>query len=116
MEPEDPRPRLAYDRTHLANERTLAAWLRTGLAVAAVGFAAIHLLPTAGDDGGVVLLIGGGMVTAGAGVMLFGAWRFAVVSRALGEGASPRMGVRPGAVYLVTTAIALLLLSLLVTL
>jgi hypothetical protein len=45
VEEEDPRQRLAYDRTLLANERTFAAWIRTGLSVAAVGLAAGQLLP-----------------------------------------------------------------------
>ena len=43
-------PRLATDpdsraRTHLANERTFLAWLRTGLSVMAVGLAAAGFLP-----------------------------------------------------------------------
>ena len=33
----DPRPDLAYSRTHLANQRTYAAWLRTGLSIAGAG-------------------------------------------------------------------------------
>jgi putative membrane protein len=43
-------PRLAADRdsrarTHLANERTFLAWLRTGLSLVAVGLAAAGFLP-----------------------------------------------------------------------
>ncbi len=43
-------PRLAVDRdsrarTHLANERTFLAWLRTGLSLTAVGLAAAGFLP-----------------------------------------------------------------------
>jgi putative membrane protein len=43
-------PRLAFDpdsraRTHLANERTFLAWLRTGLSLMAVGLAAAGFLP-----------------------------------------------------------------------
>jgi putative membrane protein len=43
-------PRLAVDRdsrarTHLANERTFLAWLRTGLSLMAVGLAAAGFLP-----------------------------------------------------------------------
>ena len=43
-------PRLAVDRdsrarTHLANERTFLAWLRTGLSLMAVGLAAARFLP-----------------------------------------------------------------------
>src|SRR5918995_462342 len=44
------KPRLAADRdsrarTHLANERTFLAWLRTGLSLVAVGLAAAGFLP-----------------------------------------------------------------------
>jgi putative membrane protein len=44
------RPRLAVDRdsrarTHLANERTFLAWLRTGLSLMAVGLAVAGFLP-----------------------------------------------------------------------
>ena len=44
------KPRLATDmdsraRTHLANERTFLAWLRTGLSLVAVGLAAAGFLP-----------------------------------------------------------------------
>jgi putative membrane protein len=34
---------LAASRTHLANERTFAAWLRTGLSVAAAGIAVARI-------------------------------------------------------------------------
>jgi putative membrane protein len=44
------KPQLAVDRdsrarTHLANERTFLAWLRTGLSLMAVGLAAAGFLP-----------------------------------------------------------------------
>lgn len=42
------RPRADVDsraRTHLANERTFLAWLRTGLSLVAVGLAAAGILP-----------------------------------------------------------------------
>lgn len=48
--PREPsRPRADADsraRTHLANERTFLAWLRTGLSLVAVGIAAAGILPT----------------------------------------------------------------------
>ncbi len=44
VDPDDPRVRLAEDRTVLAAERTYAAWLRTGLAFLSVGLAAQRFL------------------------------------------------------------------------
>jgi uncharacterized membrane protein YidH (DUF202 family) len=49
---------LAYDRTHLANERTYAAWLRTGLSVAAGGIAVAHLVPEPSRDSLMALGLG----------------------------------------------------------
>jgi putative membrane protein len=115
-EPEDPRQRLALDRTLLANERTLAAWIRTGLSVAVVGLAAVHLLPAAGPRGPLLVSLGAALVLSGVGVIVFGAWRFATVARALGDGATRGTGVRPAAVYLLALTVALLLLALLVVL
>lgn len=43
MTSDDPRPRLAYDRTVLANERTFAGWLRTGFAAVGIGLG-FHVL------------------------------------------------------------------------
>jgi putative membrane protein len=64
-------------RTHLANERTFLAWLRTGLSLIALGLAAAHFLP---DD----LVPGFPIVTAsslilvllGTSMVLFGALRY----------------------------------------
>jgi len=41
----DSQTQWAFERTKLAKERTLAAWLRTGLAIVAAGFAIAKLLP-----------------------------------------------------------------------
>lgn len=61
-------------RTHLANERTFLAWLRTGLSLVALGLAIAHFLDPDGLAGpdlalalGVVLVISGIAVTAAGG-------------------------------------------------
>ncbi len=61
-------------RTHLANERTFLAWLRTGLSLVALGIAVAHFLEPARDRGpsfalvlGVVLVVSGTLVTAAGG-------------------------------------------------
>jgi putative membrane protein len=78
---EEARPRAgdpdSRARTHLANERTFLAWLRTGLSLVAVGLATANFLP---HD----LLPGFPYVTsfslllvlAGTGAVLFGAMRY----------------------------------------
>ena len=105
--------RLAYDRTHLANERTYAAWLRTGLSVAAGGIAVAHLVPEPSRDSLVALALGAAFVLTGAGVMAYGARRFARVTRQLAEGSGEPAIVSPRAAYLLTAAVAVLLLAVL---
>ncbi len=115
VEEEDPRQRLAYDRTLLANERTFAAWIRTGLSVAAVGLAAGQLLPEAPGRRRYVAALGVLLVVAGIGIMAFGAWRFAAVGRDLAGAGSPAARA-PTAIYALTALVALLLAGLLLAL
>jgi putative membrane protein len=115
VEEEDPRQRLAYDRTLLANERTFAAWIRTGLSVAAVGLAAGQLLPEAAGRRRYVAALGVLLVVAGIGIMAFGAWRFAAVGRDLAGAGSPHARA-PTAIYALTALVALLLAGLLLAL
>jgi putative membrane protein len=60
------RTRESHERTGLALERTLAAWLRTGLTMIGVGLGVAKLLPDSSDLGlarilGIVLIVGGGI-------------------------------------------------------
>jgi len=113
MSEEDPRPRLAYDRTLLANERTFAAWIRTGLSVAAVGLAAGHLIPLSPGRRPAAVALGVLLVMTGIGLIAFGAWRFAVVNRDLRNAGSPSTPVEPAAIYALAGLVALLLVGLL---
>ena len=61
-------------RTHLANERTFLAWLRTGLSLVALGIAVAHFLEPQEGQGlgfavilGVILVASGMLVTAAGG-------------------------------------------------
>jgi putative membrane protein len=97
---EDPRP---DTQSELANERTYLAWLRTGLALVAVGVAAEQLLPAKGIIWarqliGVTLILAG-VLTAG-----LARWRWRRVDRAMRSG-RPIPGPILG--YLVATAIVL---------
>ena len=90
-------------KAELANERTYLAWLRTGLALMAVGVAAERVLPAEGIIWarqliGVSLILAG-VLTAGSA-----RWRWQRVDRAVRAG-DPIP--RPNLGYLVTAAIVL---------
>ena len=109
---EDPRNRLAYDRTLLANERTYAAWLRTGLGIAAFGVALGHL---AEAPGRVERAAAAALVAAGAAVVVYGGWRFARMGRDLRAEGSPGARASTAPILLLTLVVALLLATLLFT-
>lgn len=64
-------------RTHLANERTFLAWLRTGLSLVAVGLAAANFLPLDLVPGfPFVRLFSLLLVLFGTAMVIFGARRY----------------------------------------
>jgi inner membrane protein YidH len=64
-------------RTHLANERTFLAWLRTGLSLVAVGLAAARFLPLALVPGfPYVTMFSVLLVVCGTGLVLYGGARY----------------------------------------
>jgi putative membrane protein len=71
------RDRLALDRTHLANERTLLAYVRTAFMLIAAGATAIKALP----DDRLIVATGWALLACGLLVALFGAWRFRTIRR-----------------------------------
>ena len=86
----------ATRRTRLANERTLMAWVRSGLAAFAVGLGAGKLIPEL--SGGTDLpfeLVGVGFAVLGVVFILYGYIRHREVEEALdrGEYVSPSRGV-----------------------
>jgi putative membrane protein len=105
--------RLAYDRTHLANERTFAAWLRTGLSVAAGGIAVAHLVPEPSRDSVEALTLGAAFVLLGVAIMTYGARQAAAVAERLareGHDVRPRSA---RSLYVVTGLVSLLLVTVL---
>lgn len=106
---EDPRQRLAYDRTHLANERTFAAWIRTGLTVSAAGFGVTHLSSELKVAPAASLWLGMLFGLAGIGFILFGAWRFSRVSRDLSRAGSPNTPVTLSAIFILAALLSVLL-------
>ena len=67
----------AKNRTHLANERTFLAWLRTGLTCMALGMAALQVLDEH-EIGGIPLtrVIAALLVALGIWLVVLGRWRF----------------------------------------
>jgi len=90
-------------QAELANERTYLAWLRTGLALMAVGVAAERVLPAEGIIWA-RQLIGVSLIFAGVLTAGLARWRWQRVDRAVRAG-DPIP--RPNLGYLVTAAIVL---------
>ena len=64
-------------RTHLANERTFLAWLRTGLSLIAVGLAAAQFLDRDPVDGIPVTAFAAFLIAAGTATVAAGAVHYA---------------------------------------
>ena len=113
--PDTPHVRdlLAYDRTHLANERTFAAWLRTGVSLAAGGIAIAHLVPEPARDSWMALVLGAAFVLLGVGVIGYGARQFDRIACELGRDSGRRSPARAVTVYGLTAVVGLLLLAVL---
>jgi putative membrane protein len=78
------RDRLALDRTHLANERTLLAYVRTAFMLVVAGGTAIKALP----DDRLVVMTGWLLLATGLAVSALGAWRFTAMRRRIHEHAA----------------------------
>ncbi len=72
------RDYLALDRTRLANERTLLAYLRSGVSLVLAGATLLHF---SGDTW--LAWVGLACIPVGILAMLFGSWRFTVIARRL---------------------------------
>lgn len=104
-------------RTHLANERTFLAWLRTGLSLVAVGIGAASFLPLDIIPGvPYVRLLSVSLVLAGVATMLLGVSRFTAVSEQIESGCviSPRTQVVGIAVIVAVLGIMAIPLAILV--
>jgi putative membrane protein len=99
-------------RDLLANERTLLAWVRTGLALIAFGFVidrtALWFRFEKPADESQALLLGGAMILAGVACTLIGAVRFRACRQALLAGRPSR----PGATGPIALALLVMLLAL----
>jgi putative membrane protein len=107
----DTTGRDATRRTYLAEERTLLAWWRSGLAALAVALGVGRLLPAIVDDGsrGPYAALGIGYAILGFGLVLYGSARERAQARALSEGRFeplPRAIVAALTLYLGVLALA----------
>jgi putative membrane protein len=92
--PPTPQPRRfdedgdASRRTWLASERTVLAWLRTGLTATAVALAVGKVIPGLRDGGTSwpFVAIGAGYGLLGVLIVAYGLWRGREVDRAIHEG------------------------------
>lgn len=93
----EPQPRLdAFRRTHLANERTFLAWLRSGLTAVAVGLAVAKFLPDLPNTGASwpYVVLGGAFCVLGMLMMVAGTRRLRQVNRALEQGSFGQLDER----------------------
>lgn len=105
----------ASRRTHLANERTFLAWLRTGLTAFAVAIGVGQVVPALTDEsGGAYALAGIGFAALGVGLIGFGVVRMVAVDRALARGVyrpagAPALAVIAAAAGVLGVVLAVLL-------
>jgi putative membrane protein len=106
---------LAYGRTLLANERTFASWLRTGLSIAGAGLAVAGAAPESARRG-VATLLATGFIATGATCILFGARRYSHVKTLFAGAPAAEPALRERAVYLLVALLVALLAGALVIL
>ncbi|MFI7587226.1 YidH family protein [Spongisporangium articulatum] len=94
---DDPADRRDPDaRFLLANERTLLAWLRTGLALQAAGVATFQF----GNQLDAQESISLGLIAVGLACHLTGWWRYRAADAAIRANRLPRRGLAPDAIVL----------------
>ena len=108
---------------HLANERTLLAWVRTAIGIMAFGFVVVKFslfirqmalitrttaaIPQQGVSGPVGILL----VVAGALSLIFGGWRYFQTEKRLQTG---RYEHRPGLLYALVVLMLILSIAIII--
>ena len=106
----DVNTELAYTRTHLANERTFAAWMRTGLSIGAAGFGVAKLSPSAPSLERYAAATGAALLVLGSFTILLGAWSYRKNYRRMCEAGAPPAPVIRTTSYVVAVILAVMLL------
>jgi putative membrane protein len=101
---------LAVSRTHLANERTFAAWIRTGLAVAAAGVALDQTAAPALRAGLFTVSVSASFVLLGVAMIAFGGIRYRRIASQLARLGTPPVGVARYFIYVMMAFLVILLL------
>lgn len=110
-------PRNAHVSDHLANERTLLAWIRTSIAVIALGIAINRfslflmemnqVLPEVRSAANRhIASFGAGLIVLGIGIMVGALWHYLRVSRAIDAET-----YRPSTLVMVTTSTAIVVMG-----
>ncbi len=112
---DEPRVELPSARDHLANERTLLAWIRTALTLIGLGFIVDRLAVQGSAIGALEALTGIALVLLGGLVAIGGAWSFLRARRELSGGTyTPAAGLDlalVGAVVVGAIAVTVFLLT-----
>ncbi len=92
----------------LANERTLLAWVRTGLTLQAGGFALAHFASntTSGKITGIIAIVSGGLIA------IVGYNRFKAADTAIRNHKLPANGKGPALEVIIVVVIAILLAAI----
>jgi inner membrane protein YidH len=114
--PADDDPVDPTRRTRLASERTVLAWLRTGLTATAVALAVGKVVPELGGGGAhwPFVAIGAGYAVLGVVIVIYGMVRGRQVDRALDEGRY--VGLNDAAMWVIGSISAFLALATVVVL
>jgi putative membrane protein len=92
----EPELRLACDRTHLANVRTFLSWLRTALALEAVGLVVAYLAPRSTPHASLSLALSVTLVLLGVAIAVFGMREYGRTATALERHSGRAPPVTPG--------------------
>ena len=112
----DQRPALIHRepaavRDHLANERTMLAWVRTAITIVGLGFLVGRFLVDGGESGVWAIALAALLVVAGTGSAIAGLARFVAVERQIDSGEYQPSIVTHVVLTATITVVGLLLLA-----
>lgn len=109
--PMEPLREPAAVRDHLANERTMLAWVRTAITVIGLGFLVGRFLVDGGESDAWAIVLAAVLVIAGVGSAIAGLARFVTVERQIDSGRYRPSIVTHVALTATITLVGLLILA-----